>query len=80
MNTQESFNENPMTNLEEMETAWWVKIETVQPFCMYYFGPFMNFEEAEKAQPDYLQDLENEQAQGITCNIECSKPLELTRC
>jgi Domain of unknown function (DUF1816) len=64
--------------LEQAGRAWWVKMKTEQPFCIYYFGPFISCLEAKKAQPDYLQDLEDEQAQGITWDIEQCKPLELT--
>ncbi len=78
MKMKELLKESYITALERMGKAWWIKIKTEQPLCTYYFGPFSNPKEAAEAQPNYLEDLETEQAQGISWNIEQSKPLELT--
>lgn len=67
-----------ITALERLGKAWWVKVETEQPSCVYYFGPFSNHTEAVEAKPDYLQDLEAEQAQGIQWSIKQYNPKELT--
>lgn len=64
--------------VEKSELAWWVKIITTKPRCTYYFGPFANTQEAELAQAGYIEDLEQEQAQGIAAQIEWSQPRELT--
>jgi Domain of unknown function (DUF1816) len=70
--------ESYITVLAQVGKAWWVKIETEQPSCIYYFGPFGNQTEAAEAKPDYLQDLETEQAQGISWHIEQCNPSQLT--
>ncbi len=67
-----------MTQLEQSELAWWVKIDTAQPLCTYYFGPFVSTKEAELAQSGYVEDLEQEEAQGISIQIEWCQPNELT--
>lgn len=63
---------------EQPELAWWVKVDTVSPQCTYYFGPFASTKEAELSQPGYLQDLEQEGAQGIGVQIERCQPSNLT--
>lgn len=58
--------------------AWWVKITTEQPHCVYYFGPFTTAVEADNAKAGYIEDLESESAQGIQVSIERCKPSQLT--
>jgi hypothetical protein len=58
--------------------AWWVKITTEKPHCVYYFGPFTTAVEANNAKPGYVEDLESESAQGIQVSIERCKPSQLT--
>lgn len=59
--------------------AWWIEIDTQQPSCTYYFGPFLNKKEAFDAQSGYLEDLKNEGTQGITVECKrCKQPTELT--
>ncbi|NJK40176.1 MAG: DUF1816 domain-containing protein [Acaryochloridaceae cyanobacterium SU_2_1] len=60
--------------------AWWVKITTSSPECLYFFGPFLSQKEAETALPGYIEDLESEQAQGIDVTVERCKPTQLTVC
>lgn len=60
--------------------AWWVKIATSSPQCIYFFGPFLSQKEAEAALPGYVEDLEGEQAQGIKVTVERCKPTQLTVC
>lgn len=57
---------------------WWVKVETQAPLCTYYFGPFDSVQEAESYQGDYIQDLREEGAQGISYVIEKTCPRQLT--
>jgi hypothetical protein len=60
-------------------TPWWVKITTVEPKCIYYFGPFDSEAEAERAKPGYIEDLEQEGAQQITSILQqCAEPDLLT--
>lgn len=58
--------------------AFWVKIVTGDPQCTYYFGPFFSYQQAIAAQPGYLDDLQEEGAQGIQVQIQRIKPVELT--
>lgn len=57
---------------------WWVKITTAVPSCTYYFGPFDNQQEANIAQYDYIEDLMEEKAQGISIDIVKEQPEILT--
>ena len=57
---------------------WWVEITTVEPRCVYYFGPFQTSTEAKTAHFGYLEDLQDEAAQGITVSIKRCYPTELT--
>jgi hypothetical protein len=58
--------------------ACWVEISTDKPRCTYYFGPFLSKKEAEAAIAGYLEDLEQEGAQGIAYGIKRCKPDNLT--
>lgn len=64
--------------ISDDNTPWWLKITSLYPHCIYYFGPFASFEEAQQHQGGYLQDLESEGAQGISLSIERSNPRYLT--
>ena len=64
--------------LSTMGLAVWIEIKTEIPRCTYYFGPFSNPDEAETAKHGYIQDLKDEQAQGIAVTIKRCKPTELT--
>jgi Domain of unknown function (DUF1816) len=58
--------------------AYWVEIVTDYPRCTYYFGPFLSYKEAQKAHGGYVEDLQQENAQGISVTIERTKPANLT--
>jgi hypothetical protein len=58
--------------------AYWAEIITSTPHCTYYFGPFSSKRDAEVAQTGYLEDLANENAQGIVVKIKRCKPQNLT--
>lgn len=58
--------------------AFWVEIVTDNPRCTYYFGPFLSLKEAQDAKGGYIEDLENEGAQGIYVKIKRCKPTNLT--
>jgi Domain of unknown function (DUF1816) len=64
--------------LNSIGWAYWVKIETAQPNCTYYFGPFLNLQEAKSYKTGYLEDLNQEGATGIAVEIKRCKPTELT--
>jgi hypothetical protein len=59
---------------------WWVEITTELPNCVYYFGPFIDSQEAHCMCPDYVQDLMVEGAQKIQAVIKRCYPAELTKC
>lgn len=68
-----------LTNsLQFLGLAFWVEIITDDPQCIYYFGPFSSKQEAELAQSGYIEDLENEGAQGISVTAKRCKPANLT--
>ncbi len=58
--------------------AWWVEIVTETPACTYYFGPFLDAKAAEGAKTGYVEDLEQEGAQGIKVALKRLKPTNLT--
>lgn len=60
------------------EFGWWIEAFTLKPACIYYFGPFDSCRDAELAQTDYISDLEQEGAQGITTKIKLCQPHRLT--
>ncbi|MDX2096417.1 MAG: DUF1816 domain-containing protein [Leptolyngbyaceae cyanobacterium bins.59] len=64
--------------LQTLGLAWWVEILTEKPNCTYYFGPFPNAEAAREAQFGYVEDLQQEGAQGIKVNIKRCRPEKLT--
>ncbi|MEN9213613.1 MAG: DUF1816 domain-containing protein [Gloeomargarita sp. DG02_4_bins_56] len=78
MKFKDSFRELFTSVLERLGLAWWVKIRTTRPPCLYYFGPFATREEALAAQPGYLEDLLAEQAEDITWEICQTRPQALT--
>lgn len=51
---------------------------TRNPRCTYYFGPFLSSSDAKAALSGYVEDLENEGAQGIVINVKRCKPDALT--
>jgi len=61
-------------------TPWWVEIATETPDCTYYFGPFDSAKEAQLNQSGYIEDLEQEGAQGIAVRLEQCQPKILTIC
>lgn len=68
-----------LTNLlQVIGLAWWVEIITDRPQCTYYFGPFLSENEAIAAKSGYLEDLEQEGAQGIQVRVKRCKPNNLT--
>lgn len=64
--------------VEFLGLAFWVEIVTDNPKCTYYFGPFFSVKEAEADKSGYIEDLENEGAQGIKVTVKRCKPSNLT--
>jgi hypothetical protein len=66
--------------LDFLGQAWWIEVNTVQPKCTYYFGPFICRNDANLSIFGYIEDLESEFAQGIQTHVKRCKPLQLTIC
>ncbi len=64
--------------INNSNTQYWVIINTSQPKCIYYFGPFDNRQEAKLNQNGYIEDLIEENAWGIFVEIKKCKPKILT--
>lgn len=60
------------------DTPWWVRIITQTPRCTYFFGPFDSAQEAQEHKSGYLEDLEQEGAQGIEVLVLQDRPETLT--
>jgi Domain of unknown function (DUF1816) len=60
------------------ELAWWTKIYTKAPFCIYYFGPFDRVEEANDSKFGYIEDLKNEGAEVVFIKYLQLNPKNLT--
>ncbi len=64
--------------IQQSQLSWWLEIKTAKPQCIYYFGPFTSAQEARLYQAGYVEDLEQEQAEGITIQLKKCQPQELT--
>jgi Domain of unknown function (DUF1816) len=58
--------------------AWWIEIKTVRPKCTYFFGPFIDKNDANLSLAGYVEDLESESAQGIQTYVKRCNPAVLT--
>lgn len=74
----DKFKEGLINLFQSFGWAWWVEIKTQTPRCTYYFGPFLSSKEASAAEAGYIEDLEQEGAQGIASNVRRCKPGALT--
>ena len=66
------------SSLNLVGLSWWVEIVTETPRCTYYFGPFVSKQEAEAAKIGYIEDLEEEGAEGLAYEVKRCKPANLT--
>lgn len=66
--------------IQARDKAWWVKVTTAEPYCIYYFGPFQSLGEAESNRSGYVTDLADEGAKGIVATVERCNPKALTVC
>ena len=57
-----------------MTQEFWIKVTTAKPHYTYYFGSFLTRQEAQLAQPGFIEDLEAENAEGIKAEIGRFKP------
>lgn len=58
--------------------SWWLEVITKKPHCIYYFGPFDSFREAEQEKNGYIEDLRQEAAEEIEVRVKWHNPRELT--
>jgi hypothetical protein len=58
--------------------AVWVEIDTENPICTYYFGPFLNRSDANAEKQGYIEDIQDENATVIQVKIKRCKPSALT--
>lgn len=66
---------------EQKKLPYWLIITTKVPQCTYYFGPFDSPLEAKALQAGYIEDLMEENAQGIHIELEQAlQPKNLTVC
>lgn len=66
---------------EQRKLPYWLKITTKVPKCTYYFGPFDSPLEAKALQAGYIEDIMEEDAQGIHIELEQrTTPEDLTVC
>jgi Domain of unknown function (DUF1816) len=57
---------------------WWLEIGTVNPRCLYFFGPFEDQLEAESSKEGFSQDLEGENARVRCSKVKFCQPRQLT--
>lgn len=66
-------------NLPQLgKSNWWVEITTAKPICIYYFGPFSSFQEADAMRPGYIEDLVQEGSSIIQALAKQCQPTQLT--
>ena len=59
--------------------AWWAKIETEEPSCTYWFGPFITKRSLEENMPFFIKDLSDEGSKNIKHTlVRCKKEEPLT--
>ena len=71
---------NPSLSSNDAEGSWgwWIEVQTQSPNCLYYFGPFTSFVEADQAKAGYIDDLAKEGAANISTQIAWCRPERLT--
>ena len=59
--------------------AWWAKVETDQPSCVYWFGPFITKRSLKENMPSFINDLSEEGYKNIKHSlVRCKKEEPLT--
>jgi hypothetical protein len=73
--------DNSCDNLRDetnLRVGWWLEVGTLNPLCIYFFGPFEGQQEAEAAKRGYFEDLEREDARILYFNVKFCQPRKLT--
>lgn len=66
-------------NLDQLGKGnWWIEMITSYPQCVYYFGPFVTYQEAETMRPGYVSDLLEEGVSTIQVIVNQCQPTQLT--
>ena len=68
----------PWVRMPSQNMPWWIIISTEVPQCIYFFGPFDSFSEANLLTSGFVEDLKGENAIGIRVEIQQCEPKELT--
>lgn len=63
---------------QQVDNAWWVRIQTENPEYTYYFGPFESRAIAQTKLSGFVDDLNDEQAQVSNCTVEWCAPSQVT--
>ena len=59
--------------------AWWAKIETEDPSCTYWFGPFITKRSLKENISSFINDLSSEGSKNIKHSlVRCKKEEPLT--
>ena len=59
--------------------AWWAKIETEEPSCTYWFGPFITKRSLNENISPFIKDLSKEGSKNIKHSlVRCKKEEPLT--
>ena len=59
--------------------AWWAKIETENPFTIYWYGPFLTKRSLQENMFSFIQDLSDEGSSNIKHSfVRCKKEEPLT--
>ena len=74
LDDRETVNLREEIKAHQNQDPWWLEIETTIPKCTYYFGPFINLEEAVNLQWGYVEDLKKERAVGLKVSIKQCQP------
>ena len=62
---------------EGVQLDYWIEMCTASPLCIYYFGDFATYLEAEFAIAGYLEDLQKEGAKVISIQVKKCQPQKL---
>lgn len=68
----------PTDNTEISGSNWWLEMGTVNPRCLYFFGPFEDQLAAESSKEGFSQDLEGENARVLCSKVKFCQPRQLT--
>ena len=59
--------------------AWWAKIETEEPLCTYWFGPFITKRSLKENMSSFISELSEEGFKSIKHSlVRCKKEEPLT--